>query len=210
LPALLDGLGQWGELLIRIVSIAALAFLLITALAALYRWGPSREDAKWRWITPGAVLTIVVTIIASALFSWYVANFGSYNATYGSLGTVVGFMTWIWITMIILIVGAELNAEAEHQTARDSTTGREKPMGTRGAKMADRVGKPHGSGRSRGSRRRYNDDSARGESRSPRRSEEGLSLGRLAIALPVALTLGWLGQRRRNKDWFGTSADRRS
>jgi membrane protein len=113
-------------------------------VAALYRWGPSRARAQWRWITPGSVLTVVVWLIASLLFSWYVANFGSYNTTYGSLGAIIGFMTWVWISVIILIVGAEINSEIEHQTARDTTTGPEKPLGARGATMADTVGKAVG------------------------------------------------------------------
>ena len=73
------------------------------------------------------------------LFSWYVANFGSYNETYGSLGAVIGFMTWIWISSTVILVGAELDAEMEHQTARDTTEGPEQPLGTRGAKVADEV-----------------------------------------------------------------------
>jgi membrane protein len=74
------------------------------------------------------------------LFSWYAANFGSYNETYGSLGAVVGFMTWLWISTIVILLGAELNAETEHQTAKDSTVGGEKPMGNRRAAMADTLG----------------------------------------------------------------------
>ena len=74
------------------------------------------------------------------LFSWYAANYGSYNKTYGSLGAVIGFMTWIWISTIVILAGAELSSEMEHQTARDTTTGPEKPLGARGATMADTVG----------------------------------------------------------------------
>jgi membrane protein len=77
---------------------------------------------------------------ASLLFSWYAENFGSYNQTYGSLGAVIGFMTWLWISTIVILVGAKLNAETEHQTARDSTEGAAQPRGERGAKMADSVG----------------------------------------------------------------------
>jgi membrane protein len=74
------------------------------------------------------------------LFSWYLASFANYNATYGSLGAVVGLMMWLWISTILVLLGAELNAEIEHQTARDSTIGGEKPLGARGAVMADTVG----------------------------------------------------------------------
>jgi membrane protein len=77
----------------------------------------------------------------SILFSWYAANFGSYNKTYGSLGAVIGFMTWIWLSSVVVLVGAELNAEMEHQTARDTTTRPEKPLGRRGEQVADTVGR---------------------------------------------------------------------
>ncbi len=108
-------------------------------LALVYRYGPSRAKAKWRWVSWGSGFAGIVFIIASAAFSWYAANFSSYNKTYGSLGAAVGFMTWIWISTIIVLVGAELNAELEHQTAQDSTVGPAKPMGARGAKRADEV-----------------------------------------------------------------------
>ena len=79
-------------------------------------------------------------LAASGLFSWYAASFGKFNETYGSLGAVIGFMTWLWISAIVVLLGAELDAEMEHQTAQDTTTGGPKPMGARGAKMADSVG----------------------------------------------------------------------
>ena len=82
--------------------------------------------------------------MTSGLFTWYVASFGSYDATYGSLGAIFGFMTWLWIAAIIVIVGAELNSEIEHQTERDTTTGRPRPMGDRGAVMADTIGDAYG------------------------------------------------------------------
>jgi membrane protein len=110
------------------------------AIAFLYRYGPSRVEAKWRWITWGSTFAAALWIVVSLLFAWYTTNFGSYNKTYGSLGAVVGFMTWIWISTIVILLGAELDAEIEHQTCRDSTVGPPKPMGTRGATMADTVG----------------------------------------------------------------------
>jgi membrane protein len=82
----------------------------------------------------------VVWLAASALFSWYAANFGSFNKTYGSLGAVIGFMTWVWLSVIVILIGARLNAETEHQTARETTSGPEKRLDRRGAKMADTVG----------------------------------------------------------------------
>jgi membrane protein len=147
LPLVLDafGFGTLGQALARIAGVLVLALLLTAGLAALYRWGPSRERARWRWITPGSILTLVVWVIASALFSWYAANLGSYDATYGSLGSVIGFLFWMWISATIVIVGAELNAELEHQTAADTTDGPPEPMGRRGATMADTLGGRTGS-----------------------------------------------------------------
>ena len=126
--------------LIALLRWPALLVVTTGAFALLYRYGPSREQARWRWISWGSGVAALVWLIASMLFSWYVANFGHYERTYGSLGAVVGFMTWIWISTIVVLFGAELNAEIEHQTAVDSTTGLETPIGARGAKMADTLG----------------------------------------------------------------------
>ena len=117
-----------------------LLMLATLALAAIYRYGPSRREARWQWLSVGSVVAAIVWLISSLLFSWYIANFGAYNATYGSLGAAVGMMMWMWISAIVVLLGAELNAEIEHQTARDSTVGSEKPLGRRGAVMADTVG----------------------------------------------------------------------
>jgi membrane protein len=114
--------------------------LVILGLAVLYRFGPSRRRPKWRWISVGSVAAATIWLAASSLFSWYLANFANYNATYGALGAVVGLMMWMWVSTVVVLVGAELNAEIEHQTARDSTVGPEKPLGSRGAVMADTVG----------------------------------------------------------------------
>jgi membrane protein len=114
--------------------------LMIVALAVLYRYGPSRRRAKWRWLSVGSVLAALLWLAVSSLFSWYLGNFADYNATYGALGAVVGLMMWMWLSTIVVLVGAELNAEIEHQTAQDSTVGVSKPLGTRGAVMADTVG----------------------------------------------------------------------
>jgi membrane protein len=107
--------------------------LIIFALAVLYRYGPSRRWAKWRWLSVGSVFAALAWLVVSALFSWYLGNLANYNATYGALGAVVGLMMWMWLSIIVVLVGAELNSEVEHQTARDSTVGREKPLGARGA-----------------------------------------------------------------------------
>ncbi|WP_083595044.1 YihY/virulence factor BrkB family protein [Aurantimonas sp. 22II-16-19i] len=141
MPAVLQsvGLGQSVEWLIRGLSYLGVLVLASIAAAALYRWGPSRANAQWKWITPGMLLAVVVVAAVSVLFTWYVANFGSYNETYGSLGALIGFLTWMWICVMILIVGAEINAEMEHQTAADTTTAPARPLGARGGNMADHV-----------------------------------------------------------------------
>jgi membrane protein len=125
--------------LVRVASYALMIVLLLVGISMLYRWGPSREQAKWRWLTPGAALAVFAIALASVLFSWYTANFSNYNATYGSLGALIGLLTWIWLSVTIVIVGAEVDAELEHQTFRDSTTGTPLPLGARGAYMADHV-----------------------------------------------------------------------
>jgi membrane protein len=114
--------------------------LIIVGLAVLYRYGPSRRLAQWRWISVGSVFAAFAWLAVSSLFSWYLGNFANYNATYGALGAVVGLMMWMWLSTVVILVGAELNSEIEHQTARDSTVGRAKPLGARGAVMADTVG----------------------------------------------------------------------
>lgn len=134
------GLGSAAEMLTRIGRWPVLLLVLLIGLAVLYRYGPDRRAARWQWVSVGSVFAAVTWIIVSYLFSWYLASFANYNATYGSLGAVVGLMMWLWFSTIVVLLGAELNAEIEHQTARDSTVGAEKPLGTRGAVMADTVG----------------------------------------------------------------------
>ena len=142
LPLILSpiGLGSMTETLTRIARWPVLLVALLIGLAVLYRYGPDRRAARWQWVSVGSVFAAVTWIAASFLFSSYLASFANYNATYGSLGAVVGLMIWLWISTILVLLGAELNAEIEHQTARDSTVGDEKPLGVRGAVMADTVG----------------------------------------------------------------------
>ena len=112
----------------------------VAALSVLYRYGPSRATARWQWISAGSLFAAAMWMITSIAFSWYVANFGTYNATYGSLGAAIGMMVWMWLSIIVVLIGAELNSEIEHQTTQDSTTGAPAPLGRRGAIMADTVG----------------------------------------------------------------------
>jgi membrane protein len=146
LPIVLNfvGLGGATEMVIKIARWPALLIVVTLALAFLYRYGPSREKPQWRWITWGSAGAAVSWLVVSILFSWYAENFGSYNETYGSLGAIIAFMFWIWLSIIVVLIGAELNAETEHQTVRDTTTGRPKPMGGRGATMADTIGARQG------------------------------------------------------------------
>jgi membrane protein len=112
----------------------------VAVFSVVYRYGPCRRRARWRWVTFGAIFAAGFWLLGSLGFSFYVNGFARYDATYGSLGAVIGFMMWIWVSVLIVLVGAKLNAEIEHQTARDSTEGLEKPMGRRGAVVADTVG----------------------------------------------------------------------
>lgn len=127
------------EWLIGLLRWPVLLFVVLGSLALLYRYGPSRDKAQWRWVTWGSAIAALLWLVVSALFSWYVSNFGKYNETYGSLGAAIGFMTWVWISTTVVLLGAEINAEMEHQTAKDTTTGKPEPLGARKAKVADTV-----------------------------------------------------------------------
>jgi membrane protein len=142
LPLILSpiGLGSLTETLTRSARWPVLLVVLLIGLAGLYRYGPDRRQARWQWVSVGSLSAAITWIVASFLFSWYLTSFANYNATYGSLGAAVGLMIWLWISTIVVLLGAELNAEIEHQTARDSTIGPEKPLGARIAVMADTVG----------------------------------------------------------------------
>lgn len=141
LPAIFGFIGLSAHIksLIAIASWVVLVFFVMLLLALLYRFGPSRRPAKWHWITPGSVAATILWLGASALFSIYVGRFATYNATYGPLATVAGVMMWFWVGVYAVLLGAELNAELELQTARDTTPGPPKPMGRRGAFVADHV-----------------------------------------------------------------------
>jgi membrane protein len=141
IPTLLNllPLGPLAEWTARLARWPILAAAAVAAVALLYRYGPQRENAKLRWISWGAALAVALWLIASVLFSYYVANVADYNATYGSLGAFVVLLTWFWIGAFAVLAGAQLDAEMELQTARDTTTGPERPMGERGAFVADHV-----------------------------------------------------------------------
>jgi membrane protein len=141
-PLALDhvGLAPESQLIVSLARWPLLFAILLAALGVLYRFGPSRRPAQWQWLSVGTVAAAVLWIAGSALLSWYLSNFGNYSATYGSLGAAIGLMMWMWMSAIIVLCGAELNSEIEHQTALDSTVRRPKPLGARGAVMADTLG----------------------------------------------------------------------
>jgi membrane protein len=139
IPVILNvvGLSSVAETLLRVLRWPCMLVVVSIAFSLIYRFGPSRNMARWQWVSWGGGAAAILWMIASLAFSYYVANFGSYNRTYGALGAAIGFMTWIWISTIVVLMGAELNAELEQQTARDSTVGPEMPQGRRGAFKAD-------------------------------------------------------------------------
>jgi len=124
---------------------APLRWLILYLMAAagfalIYRLGPSRKPARWRWVVFGGAIAAIVWMVGSLAFSVYLANSPHFGATYGSLGAIIGFMLWVWYTVQVVLWGAELNAALEHQTTQDSTVGPEAPIGARGAVVADTVG----------------------------------------------------------------------
>jgi membrane protein len=141
LPAFLrlEMVGPVGQLAARGVSYLLLLACVVLGLSLLYRYAPSRRRANWRWITPGSFVAAVAWLAASILFSFYVGRFASYDATYGPLGAVVVLLIWFYLSAFVVMLGAELNAELELQTSRDTTRGPERPLGRRGAFVADHV-----------------------------------------------------------------------
>jgi membrane protein len=139
LPAILnivelDEQAKWIAAILRWPIVLAAVTL---GIGLLYRYGPDRKGARAQWISWGSVLATILWLLGSLLFSFYVSNFANYNATYGSLGAIIGLLMWFFVGAFIVLLGAELNAELEHQTLRDTTVGREKPKGQRGAYVAD-------------------------------------------------------------------------
>lgn len=145
LPALLGRIGL-GEVAQRVIDVGrwpALAVLASVGLAALYRYAPCRTKPKWTWVSWGSAIATALWLGVSALFSFYVANFGRYNETYGAIGGVIVLLLWLYLSAYAILLGAEINAEMEHQTAKDSTVGEPAPMGQRGAQMADTLGRSY-------------------------------------------------------------------
>ena len=141
-PAVIDdlGLGEAGELAASIGRWVLLALLVLAALAVLYRFAPDRANPRWRWVSWGAVVALALWLLGSVGFSWYVDNFGKYNQTYGALASVIILLLWLYLSAFAVLLGAEFDAEIERQTARDTTTGPERPLGERDAEVADTLG----------------------------------------------------------------------
>lgn len=139
IPALLGtvGLGPAAEAALRWGRWPILAVAVVVGLSVIYRFAPDREQPRWSWLSAGSALAVLVWLGASAGFAWYVSSFGSFGETYGSLAGVIVVMLWLFLSAFAILLGAEVNAEMEHQTARDTTTGPEEPMGQRGAHVAD-------------------------------------------------------------------------
>jgi membrane protein len=143
IPVVIKFLGL-GTLLENVISYARwplLAAGMIAGLAVLYRYGPDRRAPQWRWLSWGAVIATLMWLVGSALFSLYVSQFGDYNKTYGSMAAVVILLTWFLLSAYVLLIGAEINAEMERQTRKDTTEGAPRPLGRRGARAADTVGR---------------------------------------------------------------------
>jgi membrane protein len=143
LPVAFDHLplGTAGRVLAQVLRWVLLAVVVIVGLAVVYRVAPERDSPRFRWVTPGALTAAVLWLLGSVVFSLYVNFFGHYNKTYGTLAGVIVLMLWLYLSCYIVLLGAEINAESERQTVRDTTRGQPVPMGVRGATAADTIAK---------------------------------------------------------------------
>lgn len=141
IPAAADSL-PLPQLLIQVIKFAVwpiLFVMIIVALGLAYKVAPVRRQPRIRWVTVGSIVAAIIWIAASLVFSFFVANFSSYDKTYGSLAAVVVLLLWLFISSFVVMLGAEINSEAELQTGEDSTVGEDRPMGQREAYHADHV-----------------------------------------------------------------------
>ena len=146
LPAAVQllAVGPATKWLLLLVQWPLLIVLVMLGLAVLYRFGPDRDKPQWRWVSPGAIAATILWIVASIGFTVYVANFNSYDKTYGSLGGVVILLTWLYLSALMVLLGAVINAQSERQTRKDSTEGPPRAMGQRDARAADTLGESTG------------------------------------------------------------------
>lgn len=136
------GLGSVGATVFTVLRWPFLGALVIVGLAVVYRYGPNRDAPKWRWVSWGSAIAAVIWLVASGAFALYAATAGTFASSYGSVGGVVVMMLWLYLTVLSILLGSEINAEMEHQTARDTTVGPDRPLGQRQATVADEVGEP--------------------------------------------------------------------
>ncbi len=143
----LMGIDGAGQTIFNILRWPLLALLFAVGLGVVYRYAPCRDNPQWRWVSWGAGAATVLWLLGSAAFSFYLARFDNFEGTYGSLGAIVALLLWLFLTSFVILLGAELDAEMERQTVKDTTVGPEEPMGKRGAHAADKLGhvpgKPH-------------------------------------------------------------------
>ncbi|CAA9516264.1 MAG: Ribonuclease BN [uncultured Sphingomonas sp.] len=144
LQHIVPNLGTFGVVLGKVLTYVLLGAVAAGAAATMFRYAPSRDKAKWVWLTPGSLFFAIIWIVLTLAFGYYVSNFGNYGATYGSLSAVVVLLTWLYLSSYVLLFGAELNSELEHQTAKDTTSGAEQGLGQRGAWSADHVASADG------------------------------------------------------------------
>jgi membrane protein len=137
IPLVLNFLDESVQTLLGWITWPILLLVFNVALASLYKYAPHRASAKWRWVTPGAVLATLFWLVGSYFFNLYIGEYASYSKTYGSMGGVVILLMWFYVTAYTILLGAAINASTELQTAQDTTTGDEKPKGERGAFVAD-------------------------------------------------------------------------
>ena len=144
LPAVINALplGPFGTVLLQIARWGLLLLVVAGSLSVLYRLAPDRDNPKLRWVSLGSLVVTVIWAVVSLLFSFYVNNFGSYNETYGAIAGVIVLMLWLYLTCFLVLLGAEINSETEHQTAQDTTEGPPQPMGERNAMVADELPDP--------------------------------------------------------------------
>ncbi|MHA3840109.1 YihY/virulence factor BrkB family protein [Sphingomonas aestuarii] len=137
LGTFVEVLGPTGVVLIQTVTWLVAGAIASAGFAFVYRYGPDRARARWQWLSVGSVAATLLWLVATLGFGVYAANFANYNATYGALGAVVVLLMWLFVSSYAVLIGAEINAEAERQTGIDTTIGHERPLGKRGATMAD-------------------------------------------------------------------------
>ncbi|WP_079247048.1 YihY/virulence factor BrkB family protein [Sphingomonas turrisvirgatae] len=195
IDTLMIEVGGFARFITTVLTYGLLALAGAGAATVLYRFGPSRRPARWVWLTPGSLFCTVGWLVLTFGFGSYARYVGKFDSTYGSLGAVVALLTWLYLSSYVLLLGAELNSELEHQTARDTTKGSEQPLGTRGAWVADHVAGAETEPRERLPQRTVPDDrpaSPPTPVRAPRRNGNSDWVGRIATAAAAGLTLATL------------------